>query len=257
MATTKLIQSLERAFSILELFQNRDELSLKEITESVGLNKSTTFGLVNSLCLLGYLYQNSDNQKYSLGVKVLSLTNAMRRNNILIRVARPYLEKLSAKYQETVHSAIAFNHAVVYLDKVEAISSIYINTQIGTRNYMHCTGVGKCLLAYKSTEEIDAILNSKLKAMTYNTITNPEKLKHELEKIRINGYAEDNEEIEIGLSCLSVPIFSGKDQPGFAISLSGPTTRIQLMNKKIVIADLKKSAASLSQLIYSYTPEYY
>ena len=83
MATTKTIQSLERAFSILELFQNgKPEMSLKEIADTIQLNKSTTFGLVNSLTTLGYLFQNEDNQKYSLGLKILSLTNAVKMNNI-------------------------------------------------------------------------------------------------------------------------------------------------------------------------------
>ena len=118
MATTKTIQSLERAFAILELFQNnKSELSLKEISVSLNLNKSTTFGLVNSLTTLGYLLQNEDNQKYSLGLKILSLTNAVKTNNILIRASRPYLEELSAKYRETVHSAQELNGSIVYLDK--------------------------------------------------------------------------------------------------------------------------------------------
>ena len=154
MATTKTIQSLERAFAILELFQNnKSELSLNEISVSLNLNKSTTFGLVNSLTTLGYLLQNEDNQKYSLGLKILSLTNAVKTNNILIRASRPYLEELSAKYRETVHSAQELNGSIVYLDKVEADTSIYINTQMGTKNYMHCTGVGKVLIGAKRREK--------------------------------------------------------------------------------------------------------
>ena len=196
MATTKTIQSMERAFAILELFQNnKSELSLKEISVSLNLNKSTTFGLVNSLTTLGYLLQNEDNQKYSLGLKILSLTNAVKTNNILIRASRPYLEELSAKYRETVHSAQELNGSIVYLDKVEADTSIYINTQMGTKNYMHCTGVGKVLLAYKSPEELDMFLDQPLKPLTFNTITDPDDFKKEMSKIHENGYGGDDEEI--------------------------------------------------------------
>ena len=192
MATTKTIQSLERAFSILELFQNnKTEMSLKEISDSLGLNKSTTFGLVNSLTTLGYLLQNEDNQKYSLGLKILSLTNAVKMNNILIRASRPYLEELSAKYRETVHSAQEMNGSIVYLDKVEAETSIYINTQMGTKNYMHCTGVGKVLLAYKSEEDLDAFLSRPLKPLTFNTITDPAAFKKEMAEIRKKGLYMD------------------------------------------------------------------
>ena len=253
MATTKTIQSLERAFAILELFQNnKSELSLKEISVSLNLNKSTTFGLVNSLTTLGYLLQNEDNQKYSLGLKILSLTNAVKTNNILIRASRPYLEELSAKYRETVHSAQELNGSIVYLDKVEADTSIYINTQMGTKNYMHCTGVGKVLLAYKSPEELDMFLDQPLKPLTFNTITDPDDFKKEMSKIHENGYGGDDEEIEIGVSCVAVPVMKAENKPGFAISLAGPTVRMNEHKKRGVVDDLKNTAAKLSEIIYGY-----
>ena len=253
MATTKTIQSLERAFAILELFQNnKSELSLKEISVSLNLNKSTTFGLVNSLTTLGYLLQNEDNQKYSLGLKILSLTNAVKTNNILIRASRPYLEELSAKYRETVHSAQELNGSIVYLDKVEVDTSIYINTQMGTKNYMHCTGVGKVLLAYKSPEELDMFLDQPLKPLTFNTITDPDDFKKEMAKIHENGYGGDDEEIEIGLSCVAVPVMKAENKPGFAISLAGPTVRMNEHKKRGVVDDLKNTAAKLSEIIYGY-----
>lgn len=256
MATTKTIQSLERAFAILELFQNnKSELSLKEISDSLGLNKSTAFGLVNSLTTLGYLLQNDENQKYSLGLKILSLTNAVKTNNILIRAARPYLEELSAKYRETVHSAQEMNGSIVYLDKVEADTSIYINTQMGTKNYMHCTGVGKMLLAYKSDEELDAFLSKPLKALTFNTITEPKAFKAEMRRIRENGFGGDDEEIEIGLSCVAVPVMKSENKPGFAISIAGPTARINEYKKHDIVDDLKKTASSLSEVIYGFAPK--
>jgi len=254
MATTKTIQSLERAFSILELFQSgKSELSLKEISDSIGLNKSTTFGLVNSLTTLGYLLQIEENQKYSLGLKILSLTNAVKMNSILIRVARPYLEELSAKYRETVHSAQEINGSIVYIDKVDADTSIYINTQIGTKNYMHCTGVGKVLLAYKTEAELDTfIATHQLKAITYNTITNPELLKKEMAEIRKNGIGGDDEEIELGLSCVAVPVMKNSTTAGFAISVAGPTIRINEHKKNGLAENLKNTAEKLSELIYGY-----
>lgn len=253
MATTKMIQSLERAAMILELFQDQvTELGLKEIVSKTELNKSTAFGIVNSLTELGYLMQNSENQKYSLGPKILSLSTALRMNNVIVRIAHPFLEELANRYQETVHSAIdAGNASVIYLDKVESDSSIIINTKMGVKNYMHCTGVGKCLLAYKSIDECDRILQFPLTARTYNTLTEREPLYEELQRIRERGYATDNDEIEIGLSCVSVPVFQSPGNPGFAISVSGSTPRI---NDKLRHTDLlermKTISQELSQKIY-------
>lgn len=254
MATTKTIQSLERAMSILELFQNNViELSLKEISETLELNKSTTFGLVNSLTTLGYLLQNEENQKYCLGPKILSLSNALKMNNILIRIAHPYLEQLAHTYHETVHSAVQSDNSVIYLDKVESDSSIFINTKMGVKNYIYCTGVGKCLLSYKSEAEIDRLLTFPLKAKTYNTLTERDALLEELRISRERGYSMDNEEIEIGLTCAGFPVFKGPDEPGFAISISGATGRIlDKLNHTDMILDMKSAAAAMAWEIYSY-----
>ena len=253
MATTKRIQSLERAAMILELFQNQvTELGLKEIVEKTELNKSTAFGIVNSLTDLGYLMQNSENQKYSLGPKILSLSTALRMNNVIVRITHPYLEELANRYQETVHSAIdAGNASVIYLDKVESDSSIIINTKMGVKNYMHCTGVGKCLLAYKPVEECDRLWRFPLPARTYNTFTEREPLYEELKKIRERGYAMDRDEIEIGLSCVSVPVFQADGKPGFAISVSGSTPRITGKLKDTDLLErMKAIAQELSKKIY-------
>ena len=129
---------------------------------------------------------------------------------------------------------------------------MYINTQIGTKNYMHGTGVGKVLLAYKTAEELDAFLEQPLKALTFNTITNPDQLREEMKKIRDNGYGGDDEEIEIGLSCVAVPVMKSENKPGFAISVAGPTVRISEHKKNGLPEDLKKTAAKLSEIIYGY-----
>lgn len=254
MATTKNIQSIERAFSILELFQRTGcaEHSVKEISEALGLNKSTTFGLINTLTNLGYLQQNADNQKYALGLKLLSFSNTVKVQNIIIRAVHPYLEQISRKYGETVHCAVAHNDGVIYVDKVEATGSIYISTQIGTQNDLHCTGVGKCILAYMPPEDQERIYSRSLKTMTYNTITNSEQLREEIRKVRQAGFAMDNEEISIGLSCVAVPVFSGPGTVACAISVSGMTSRIQLTLENGIVNELKWIAASISKNAFDY-----
>lgn len=248
MATTKNIQSLERAFSILESFcgPENTERSLKDLSEACNLNKSTTFGLVNTLSNLGYLQHNTKTQKYSLGIRLLGLANAVREQNIIVCAAHPYLEKLSAKYSETVHCAVEDNFSVVYVDKVVAANSLYISSNVGMRNEMYCTGVGKCLLAYMPDEQLDSYLSNALKPMTKNTITDPRQLRRELESIRTLGYAMDNEEIFLGLSCVAVPVFSANSKVLCAISVSGTTSRINTACEWELIDDLKQVTKDLS-----------
>lgn len=256
MSTTKNIQSIERAFSILELFQRADctDLSVKDISEALALNKSTAFGLINTLTNLGYLQQNPDNQKYALGLKLLSFSNAVKVQNIIIRAVHPYLEELRQKYGETAHCAVKYNNGVIYVDKVEAVGSIYISTQIGTQNGFHCTGVGKCILAYLSPKEQEDVYAGNLSTMTYHTITNSEQLREEIAKVRQNGYAMDNEEISIGLSCVAVPVFSAADTVACAISISGMTSRIQIALENGIVNELKRIAALISKNTFGYVP---
>ena len=254
MATTKNIQSVERAFAILESFQQHSgaEHSVKEISEALGLNKSTTFGLINTLTNLGYLQQNEDNQKYTLGLRLLSFSNTIKVQNSIIRTVHPYLEEITRKYGETAHCSVEHDYSVVYLDKVESMGSISINTQIGTRNYMHCTGMGKCILSYMPAEYQERIFSSPLKTMTYNTITNSEQLREEVQKIQDCGYAIDNEEAEVGLTCVAVPVFSGLEKVACSISVSGMTPRMQIAIKNGLVDDLKRSAASISKSMFGY-----
>lgn len=257
MATTKPVQSVVRATGILELFQHeKSELGLKEIAELLDLNKSTAFGLTNTLYELGYLIQNSENQKYSLGPKILMLSNSLKTNNILINAAHPSLEWLTHKYHETTHSAVQSGSRIIYLDKVESQSSIFINTMMGVINYAYCTGVGKCLLSYLSEDELDQRLTFPLTPKTYNTITQRDQFLEELALNRERGYALDNEEIEIGLSCVAFPVFEAPDKPGFAFSVSGPTARLkEKIESTNLLADMQKISRELSQTIYGFNPQ--
>ena len=255
MATTKNIQSIERAFAVLELYQKENvaELGIKEISDALGLNKSTTFGLVNTLNNLEYLQRNPVNQKYALGVRLLSLSDAVKLNNAIIRTIHPYLEHITQKYGETVHCAVEHGNGVLYIDKVEAINSaIYISTQVGKVNDYHCTGVGKCILAYLPPERQNQIYTGPLKTMTYNTITNVEQLREEIKKVREEGFATDNEEGALGLSCVAVPVFSSAGTVGCAISVSGMTSRIQYARQHGIIEELKQISAEVSKKTFGY-----
>ena len=253
MATTKNIQSVERAFSILDLFHQagKSELSVKEIAEGLHLNKSTAFGLINTLANLGCLQKDRSNQKYMLGLKLLSLASTVQTQNVIVLSVHPYLERLNRMYDETVHCAIRNGDGVVYVDKVDA-GSIHISTQIGSQNDMHCTGVGKCILAYLPESTQERILSKHMRSLTYNTITNSHQLREELELTRRRGYAMDNEEISIGLSCVAVPVFSAPDTVACAISVSGMTVRIRTATERGLVETLKRTAAEISREVFDY-----
>lgn len=227
----KIIQSVDRAIKIIKCFDNNEELGVTEISKLVDLHKSTTFGLISTLKASEILEQDEYNGKYKLGVELFRIANNV--NSILRHVTIPCLEQLVRTYEETANLVILSDLSIVYLEKVESSHSVRISTLVGGKQPLHCTAVGKCVLAFLSEEEI----NDKVKRMcfdrfTENTITDPEEFIKSLEKVRELGYAEDNEELEIGLHCVAAPILNKYNVPFAAISLSGPKAR---MNDEIII----------------------
>lgn len=241
------IQSVLRAIEILECFTGKHaELGISEISEYMGLSKSTIYGLVNTLKVAGFLEQNLKTKKYRLGIRLFELGNLAHSRMDLRDEARPFCKVLSEEYQITVHLATFDQSDVIYIDKLVNYDMQIASSKIGRRAPMYCTGVGKAILAYTDNEYLEKfVLSKQLQKITENTITIPEKLIEELQLIRSRGYAVDDEEIEIGLRCVAAPIFNDKAYPIGAISASAS---FRIMDDKM-IEDISKDVKLCAQKI--------
>ena len=217
------------------------------IASHVGLHKSTCFGLLHTLQELGYVVQDKSSGRYSIGVKMFKLGQAYIDNLDLRNLANPHLHMLAAKSQETVHLVIREGLHAVYLDKVEGPHAMSIISRVGQRAHLHCTGVGKAILANLTTEDQDTILNQPMGRFTEHTLTDIEKIRDHLAGIRKTGLSIDDEEIELGLYCLAAPIFDSTGAVVAAISISGPKARLH--SDKFV--DLSESLRAASIAISS------
>lgn len=228
LSNRKQIQSLARAIQIIEfLAKNHNSASLTQISQSLGLSKSTIHGLISTLEDFNYVYQDQSTSLYQLGLKLFEMGQVVYSSMDLRSVSYPILVELSQKYEETVHLALLSGSEVVYIEKVDSSRSVRIISQIGGRNPTYCTGVGKVLLAGLSDKEVEKIIESTvMKKFTPNTIDSLAKLKECLAEVCQKGYAYDLEEIEIGLRCVAAPIKDHRGMTVAAISLSGPTNRI-------------------------------
>jgi len=243
------VTSVARAISILECFSGSDaELRLSEIVMEMQLSKSTVYGLVNTLTTKGFLEQNPQTKEYRLGIKLFQLGSLVHKRMDLRSDAKPFCMELSQKYNATVHLASHYEDDVVYIDKVDSPGSIIIYSQIGKKAPMHCTGVGKAILAYLPNIAIENYIEEHpLQKFTDYTITDAKLLMKELKLTRKRGYAVDNEEIEFGLRCIAAPIFSHKDVPVAAISISAPTARLPVEDIKTIAADVQFYGQQISQ----------
>ncbi|MFZ5945563.1 MAG: IclR family transcriptional regulator [Bacillota bacterium] len=241
-----IVQSVDRALTILEVFDGNDELGVTEISKRIDLNKSTTYGLLSTLYEKGYI-DKRPNGKYCLGLKLLELGQYVQNRLDIRNIARPLLEELCGKYEETIHLVLFNRSEAYYVDKVESARSIVNITQVGKKVSFHASSVGKAILAYMPKEFQEAELSLPLHRYTPYTITCPEKLREHLGKVREKGYALDMEEIELGIRCIGVPIRNYTGEIIGAFSCSAPSTRVSSEKLTEIIEAVKDTALKISR----------
>lgn len=239
------IQSVNRAVQIIRCFENNEELGVTEISKMLELHKSTAFGLISTLEANKLLEKNTYTGKYRLGLELFRLGTKV--NSALRHISMPYLEKLVKMYQETVNLVSWDDLSVIYLEKVESPRSMRISTMVGGRLPLYCTAVGKAIMSGLPGEELNSILDRiEFKKYTDNTLCSVKSILEYLEKAKANGYAEESEELEIGLSCVAAPIYNHFGIPIAAVSLSGPSFRLNESFRKEISAELIRYTQEIS-----------
>lgn len=228
-----MINSIHNAVKVINCFTEGCDVGISDLAERLEMNKSTIHHIVKALYDEGVLVR-TQSRKYRLGSQLLGWGHLVRQQYSTYFDVLPYMDQLVKATNETAHLAILENDQVSYLAKVEPKRPIRIQTKIGDRNPLHCTGLGKILLAYQPKEMINQFTENELLPRTPNTITEKNKLIEELERTRKRGYAIDDEEYEIGLFCIAAPITDFMGNIICAISLSGPEVRIREHQERLI-----------------------
>lgn len=237
------VQSVERAFSLLERMAELGDLSLTELSATIGLPSPTTHRLLKTLVSMGYVRQ-LPNRRYGLGIGLVRLAD--RVDTQFAPIAKPHLELLARTVGESANLAVLEGTMVVYIAQAPSPHPMRMFTEVGRRVHPHSTGVGKAILAQLGADKVRRIVDrAGMPAATDRTITDPDKLTAELDRIRRQGYARDNGEHEEGVCCYAVPV------PGvpisMAISVSGPQFRMTKEVAKIAVPLLQAEAAAFAQ----------
>ncbi|MEQ8507167.1 MAG: IclR family transcriptional regulator C-terminal domain-containing protein [Rhodospirillales bacterium] len=222
------VQSLARAISILKaLARAEDGMTLTDVALTVGLPPSTTHRLLTTMQHDRIVRFDQATALWHVGVEAFVIGNAFIRSRDLVVMARPIMRRLMEETGETVKLAIQDDGEVIYLAQVESRETMRAYRAPGTRVPMHCSGVGKVLLANQSEEEVNRILQRHgLTKVTDKTLATPVRFREALGLIKRQGYAIDDEEHAIGLRCIASAVFNEHDEPIAAISVSGPSARI-------------------------------
>lgn len=216
------VQSVERAFFLLEQMAEAEDLSLTELSRLIDLPAPTTHRLLQTMMALGYVRQ-LPNRRYGLGLGLVRLGG--RADKHFAPIARPHLELLADQVGESANLAVLDGNMVVYVAQAPSPHAMRMFTEPGHRAYTHSTGVGKAILSGLPDERVLAVTQKAgMPAATDRTITDPDRLLKELRLIRRRGHAVDDGEQELGVKCFAVAV--PYPPVPMAISVSGPMFRM-------------------------------
>ncbi len=235
------IQSLARGLKILELLAATDKVSITEVADQLNVDKASASRLMQTLANYGYAEKDRDTQRYRLGPKIVELSQSLLARMPFRDEAKPYLRELVAITNECAHLAIAAQGQVLYIDQVDSPATLRVNADIGHLAPLHCTALGKVLLAFG-----DVPLPTALTAHTPRTITDQGALKMHLEQVRRQGYAIDDEEYDYGVRCIAAPVYNLNGEMVAAMGISGPSNRMSLETISTMAAKVTGVAQALS-----------
>lgn len=246
---TYTLQSVDNTIQLIELLNEYGPMGITELSKKMALGKSTVHRILSTLKKRNYVTQDVENEKYMLSLKWASIGASVLKRQGIIQIVHPYLIRLSEKYNETAYLSVLNGYQMYFIDKVLSTNAIIMDMQIGSNINAHCSASGKVLLSGQYKDDLSGYTqNVSFIKFTKNTVTDTETLKQELENIRRNGFSIDNEEYEVGLTCYAAPIKNNLGDVIAAISISGPSERMNKNREELVNA-VKTTAVEISNLL--------
>jgi DNA-binding IclR family transcriptional regulator len=240
------LKSLNKIARVLECFSTADRsLSVAEICQRTGFPRSTTHRLLSSMREVGFLDQDRSRDGYRLGLKLFEFGNIVLSNMDLHREARPYVEQLGRLTGQLVHLAVFDGRQAVVIHRSDPSDSATPLTHIENAP-VHCTSVGKAILAFQPSEVVERLIKAGLRRYTDSTITSGPELLTELARIRERGYSVDEAEHQPGLRCIGAPIREGSGRVFAAVSISGPAWKIPAAEVEAISKIVVHCAGSIS-----------
>lgn len=218
------IQSLARGLRILKIMADADHgIGVTDLAARLGVNKATASRMVHTLMKAGFVEKAADGRRYQLGPALVPLSQVVINRFQINDIAHPFLKRLVEMTGECAHLAIYAQGQVLYINQVESDATLRVNASIGHLAPLHCTALGKVLLAYG-----DYSIPEHLERRTPTTITDKDQLLHEIHEVRQQKYAIDNEEYDLGVRCIAAPVYDYRKNLIAALGISGPATRIKI-----------------------------
>jgi DNA-binding IclR family transcriptional regulator len=249
---TNTVKTAKTTLRILEEIKRRNETTVTELAGSFELSKSSIHNYLNTLEAEGYIVR-TDNE-YRIALRFLDFGGQARQRNPLYRIAKDEIDALAEDTGEVANLMAEEHGKGIYLHRSEGEQAVQTDSYIGQRVCLHNTALGKAVLAYSSSEYVSEVIERHgLPATTENTVTDPDELRDELDRVREAGVAFDDQARVEGLRCVGVPIINNNGGVEGAISISGPTSRLKGDYFRSEIPSKLKDVSNVVQLNITYT----
>lgn len=251
---SSIIQSLDRGLKILSILaEARGPLSLNEITEHFTIDRSSVFRLIATLIQNGYVRQDEDNKKYTLGFKIMEIAGTYESQMQIDSIIRPVMHRICDYTGQNTHVGILDHNEVVFIAVEQPVGMITINIAVGTREPAAPTALGKALIAFMTPGRRDTFLSHiTLEPFTDNSIRSMDAYLETIDTIRETRIAFDREEYKEGISCIAAPILNNRNEAFFSIGISGPSDMV-MPHIDDYAAFIKKAALEASSQLGSTT----
>jgi DNA-binding IclR family transcriptional regulator len=242
------VRSVTKAIRLMEALGDADgPVGVTELARQVDMDKSSVSRMLRTLEIAGYVAQDPVTKSYMLGLTLVHLGQKVLRRLNLRNAARGSLESLALRSGECAHIAVLVGGRALYIDQAAPARGVSIDAPIGTLAPLHCTALGKSLLALQPDDAREALLPSlTLEAFTRRTLTDLNSIRRDLAQVRERQVSFDDEEFSVGVRCIAVPIFRHDGTVAAAIGLSGPSPRVTDERLKEWETMLREEAFSIS-----------
>jgi IclR family KDG regulon transcriptional repressor len=241
------VSSVLKVFGILNALAEERDIGITELSQRVMMSKSTVYRFLQTMKTLGYVSQEDETEKYSLTLRLFELGAKALQNIDLIRIADVAMRELSRVTKETIHLGALDEDGIVYIHKIDSMYNLRMYSRVGRRNPLHSTAIGKVLLAWGESSEVERLLQTiTFTRSTANTLHDAQQLSEQLQVVHQQGYGEDNEEQEQGVRCIAVPVFDRFGVVVAGLSISFPAIRFADASKNHYVELLHQAAKNIS-----------
>jgi IclR family KDG regulon transcriptional repressor len=242
------VAAVLKVFAILQALAERSETGISDLSIRLAMPKATVYRFLNTMKTLGYVRQETDSERCGLTMNMFGLGTKALQYPELVGLANPQMQMLADRTGETVHLGMLIDSEIIYVHKVDSRHMLGMYSRVGRRAPIHCTAIGKVLLAWENAERRDHVLKGvKFERFRDKTITEPAAFLAELDRTREQGFGQDREEFDQHIRCVGVPIFDRFNQAVAGLSISFPTFRYDEQREPEMVAMLTEASRAISE----------